>query len=366
MNTQRRAVVGGGLLGRLLAWRWMRQGHGVVLYAASDRAGRGSAAHVAAAMLAPQAEAVDATPQAVGLGRASLPLWAAWLAQLSPPVWWQRQGTVVVWHGQDGDLAQQFSRRLHRARVGAWQAWDGAVLAVAEPQLAGRFARALYLPEEGQIDGRALLNALAAALEAGGVQCHWQTTADAAALAGRFDWVADCRGMGAKADWNAGAGSRLRGVRGEVLRVHAPEVVLNRPVRLLHPRYPLYIAPKPQQRFVVGATQLESEAEDAVSVRGSLELLSALYAVHPAFGEARVLEAAAGLRPTLNHDNPEIRCCPERRLLAVNGLFRHGFMIAPAVVEAVLRVTAQAETGGLPETDAESGIAVCGLDAAST
>ena len=90
-------------------------------------------------------------------------------------------------------------------------------------------------------------------------------------------------------------------------------------------------------------------------------MLSALYAVHPAFGEARLLEGDAGVRPTLNHDNPEIRCCPKRRLLAVNGLFRHGFMIAPAVVEAVLRVTAQAETGGLPDTDAESGIAVCGL-----
>ncbi|MCP2041481.1 glycine oxidase [Neisseria sp. HSC-16F19] len=363
MNTQRRAVVGGGLLGRLLAWRWMRQGHEVVLYAASDRAGHGSAAHIAAAMLAPQAEAVDATPLAVRLGYASLPLWAEWLVQLSPPVWWQQQGTLVVWHGQDRALAQQFVQHLHRAGAGAWQEWDAAALAVAEPQLAGRFARALYLPDEGQIDGRALLNALADALEAGGVQCHWQQPAGVAALAGQFDWVADCRGMGAKADWNRASGSRLRGVRGEVLRVHAPEVRLQRPVRLLHPRYPLYVVPKPQQQFVVGATQLESEADDAVSVRGSLELLSALYAVHPAFGEARLLESAAGVRPTLNHDNPEIRCCPKRRLLAVNGLFRHGFMIAPAVVEAVLRVTAQAETGALPETDTESGIAVCGLGA---
>ena len=35
-----------------------------------------------------------------------------------------------------------------------------------------------------------------------------------------------------------------------------------------------------------------------------LELLSALYAAHPAFGEADILEIATGLHPTLNHHNP--------------------------------------------------------------
>ena len=34
-------------------------------------------------------------------------------------------------------------------------------------------------------------------------------------------------------------------VYGEVIRIHAPEVTLTRPTRLLHPRYPIYIAPNP-------------------------------------------------------------------------------------------------------------------------
>ena len=59
--------------------------------------------------------------------------------------------------------------------------------------------------------------------------------------------------------------------------------------------------------FVIGATQIESESQAPASVRSGLELLSALYAVHPAFGEANLLELATGLRPTLNHHNPEIR-----------------------------------------------------------
>ena len=159
----------------------------------------------------------------------------------------------------------------------------------------------------------------------------------------QFDWLIDCRGSGAQSDWNrpseaAAAASRLRGVRGEVARVYAPEIRLNRPVRLLHPRYPLYIAPKPDHIFVVGATQIESESSAPVSVRSGLELLSALYAVHPAFGEADILELASNLRPTLNHHNPEIRYHQNKNRIEINGLFRHGFMIAPAVTAAAVRL----------------------------
>lgn len=47
---------------------------------------------------------------------------------------------------------------------------------------------------------------------------------------------------------------------------------------------------------MIGATTLESE-DTGVSVRSALELLTAAYAVHPAFGEARIVEIGAGLRP---------------------------------------------------------------------
>ena len=147
-------------------------------------------------------------------------------------------------------------------------------------------------------------------------------------------------------------------MRGEVVRVYAPEVELRRPVRLLHPRYPLYIAPKENHLFVIGATQLESESQAPVSVRSGLELLSALYAVHPAFGEAQVVETGTGLRPTLNHHNPEIRYDTAARIIEINGLFRHGFMIAPAVTAAAVRLADCLFDGKpAPDFDEESGLA---------
>jgi glycine oxidase len=215
---------------------------------------------------------------------------------------------------------------------------DGEGIAGLEPALARRFHEGLYLPGEAQLDNRQLLGALTETLVDLGVAIEWHT---ALSLEQALDiqdrqggWVLDCRGLGSQGEWRA-PDQTLRGVRGEVARIHAPDVTLQRPTRLLHPRYPLYIAPKEDHVFVIGATEIESDDLSPVSVRSTLELLSAAYAVHPGFGEGRILELATRCRPTLPNNLPavwEVR----PRVLQVNGLYRHGFMISPALLDAVL------------------------------
>ena len=327
------AVLGAGLMGRLLALSLARAGHGVALYERGGPDAASSAAHVAAAMLAPLAEAVDAEPLIVDLGRDSLTRWPGLLAGLPSPVFFQQTGTVIVWHSQDRDQAAHFSRRLHRVDESLppeqqVRELSGAELAELEPGLSQRFPRGLYLPGEGQLDNRALLSVLGQALAEADITLRWHTEVSPEQV--DAEWIIDCRGVGAKPDWRS-----LRGVRGEVVRVHAPEVNLTRPVRLLHPRYPLYIAPKPDGVYVIGATQIESEDLSPASVRSALELLSALYSVHPAFGEARILEMASQCRPALPDNRPEIRW-DGGRLIQINGLYRHGYLIAPALLEAAL------------------------------
>lgn len=351
------AVLGGGLSGRLMALMLAERGVSVSLFCAGTASGEDSAAYVAAAMLAPLAESVDAEPQVTALGRQSLPLWREIVARLPEPVFMQENGSLLVWHAQDKALSVQFERKLQRVG-GQAERWQRDEIAAHEPQLADRFTAGLYLAGEGQLDNRQTLLALAAGLVQCGVSCFWQHRSSPEALSKQFDWVVDCRGIGAREDWNALPHTPLRGIRGEVARVYAPEISLNRPVRLLHPRYPLYIAPKQNHVFVIGATQIESEHTAPVSVRSGLELLSALYAVHPAFGEADILELAASLRPTLAHHRPEIRFNINRRQIAINGLFRHGFMIAPAVCAAAVRLAETLFSGGVPSYhDAESGLA---------
>ncbi|MCD4545179.1 FAD-dependent oxidoreductase, partial [Burkholderia pseudomallei] len=186
------------------------------------------------------------------------------------------------------------------------------------------------LPREGQLDNRQALRALAAGLAERGVDVHWNAAvAPDAAPAARI--TIDCRGLGAKAQMPA-----LRGIRGEVARVHAPGIGLTRPVRLLHPRYPLYVAPKENDLYVIGATEIEGEDMSPVSVRSALELLSAAFSVHPAFGEARILELNTQCRPTLPDHRPAL-VWDGGATLAVNGLYRHGFMIAPEIADAAAR-----------------------------
>ena len=59
--------------------------------------------------------------------------------------------------------------------------------------------------------------------------------------------------------------------------------------------------------------------------------MSAAYAVHPAFAEARIVEIGTGLRPAFPDNLPRIRIDGER--ISVNGLYRHGFLLAPALAE---------------------------------
>ncbi len=335
------AILGAGLMGRLLAVELARQGHRVEIYDAGSPQAEQSAATVAAAMLAPLAESAITEPGVVRMGHYALPRWQQLIASLTEPVFFQQAGTLIVWHRQDAAEAQRFTRVLEANQqttpeLPPLQKLDSAALAQAEPTLAERFNHGLYLPGEGQLDNRQLLNSLLAEMTRLGVQMHWNAPrtpeAFAPGMPGQPDWVLDCRGLGARQDWKD-----LRGVRGEVVRLYAPDVTLQRPTRLVHPRYPIYLAPKQDHVFVIGATEIESDDLSPASVRSTLELLSAAYAVHPGFAEARILEIRTQCRPTLPDNLPAIRQ-PQPRVLEVNGMYRHGFMISPAMLDVTLEI----------------------------
>ncbi len=152
--------------------------------------------------------------------------------------------------------------------------------------------------------------------------------------------VVDCRGTGAKRDW-----PKLRGVRGEIVRLHAPEIELHHMLRLLHPRYPVYIVPRAEGKIVVGATSIECEDRSPVSVRGVLELLTSAYSILPALAEARILEFNTQVRPALPDNLPALHFDREQKVLRINGLYRHGFLLTPTIVEEVLGLLSGRSSG---------------------
>lgn len=345
---KRYAVVGAGLMGRLMAFALAKKGAQVTLFDRGGPEGEFAAAKVAAAMLAPLAESAITERNVVQMGIYSLPRWKAIIADLSLPVFLQHEGTVIVWHQQDASEAKRFGSHLDRNCLQSQltgdpsfelphpKQLDRSALHALEPSLSDRFHQGMYLPDEGQLDNRQLLDAVLHELNVLQVDLRWNQAVDPEDVhgQGQYDWVIDCRGLGAKNLWKS---NPLRGIRGEVLRLHAPEVHLKRPTRLIHPRYPIYIAPKENDVYVVGATEIESEDLSPTSVRSAMELLSAVYTVHSGFAEARILEMSTQCRPTLKDNLPEIRLS-KPGLMLINGLYRHGFLIAPAILDCALEI----------------------------
>lgn len=332
------AVIGAGVLGRMLALRLVRAGWTVDLYDRDHELGATSCTWTGAGMISPYCEREASERLITDLGLRAMELWPALLKSLAAPVFYREQGSLVVAHPSDRDELERLRRRV-RDRTGhpdQMREVNADELRALEPELGGRFSCGLFFPRERHLDNRELLAALGTTLRKEGVGVHYQT--DVTGLRPgqinttqgphHFDWVFDCRGLGASDDL-----PDLRGVRGEILYLHAPEVHLRRPVRLMHPRYSIYIVPRANQTYLVGATMTESNDLGAVTVRSTLELLTAAYSVQPAFAEARLMETSVNCRPGFPDNLP--RFLVQEGLMRINGLFRHGFLITPTLVDFV-------------------------------
>ena len=336
--TKKAAVVGAGVLGRTLALRLAREGWTVTLFERDDERGATSCTWTGAGMISPYCEREAAERLITDLGIYAMDRWPDLLKSLATPVFYREQGSLVVAHPNDRDELERLRRRVMERAVRPDQMREvrGDELRELEPELGGRFPNGLYFPFERHLDNRELLAALGTTLRQEGVAVHYRTEVtglqpgqlDTAQGTQRFDWVFDCRGLGASDDLKD-----LRGVRGEILYLHAPDVHLRRPVRMMHPRYSIYIVPRANQTYLVGATMIESNDLAAITVRSALELLSAAYSVQPAFAEARLLETSVNCRPGFPDNHP--RFLVQDGLMRINGLFRHGFLVTPALVDFV-------------------------------
>ena len=304
----RAIVIGAGVAGLTTALTLAERGARVTLVERSRELG-GNASWLAGGMLAPFCEGESAPPSVVELGQRAIDWWDARVPGVT------RRGTLVVAPPRDLSEIDRFA-----ARTKAHASVDEAGIAELEPDLSGRFRRGLFFANEGHLDPRVALSALTERLRAKNGEIRFGVDGEEQ---GGADVVVDCRGWAARRTL-----PELRGVRGEMMRIRSPEVRLARAVRFLHPRIPLYIVPRANNEFMIGATMIESGEKGAVSVRSAIELLSAAYALHPAFGEAEILEMSADVRPAYPDNEPRVEKRGER--IFVNGLYRHGFLLAPA------------------------------------
>lgn len=312
MAITRILIAGSGIAGLWQAVTLAGEGHDVHLIDQSNEPFAQAASRLAGAMLAPYCESEAAEPLIGELGADSVTLWQ----QLLPET--PRNGSLVLAAPRDLAELPRFARMTSR-----YEPCNGEQIASLEPALAGRYSKGLFYPEEGHIEPGPAMAALLEIAVKRGVEVRHGIKWDGDMPPG-YDFAIDCRGMGAGDILPA-----LRSVRGEMAVIETKEITLTRPVRLLHPRGPLYVVPWSGNRFMLGATVIESENKGAVTLRSALDLLGLAYALHPAFGEARIVNFSADLRPSFPDNIPKIIVRGPHIL--VNGFYRHGFLLAPVL-----------------------------------
>jgi glycine oxidase len=365
-------IAGAGIMGRLLAWRLAEQGFQITIFDRDSIETGQAAAYTAAGMLTPFSEMENAELAINEMGMQSLSLWPEYAKRLCSDLGFQKKGTLVVAHQEDEVELQRFKQQLDSNLVVTLASSSGAYapqpfsnvpnhsapdiegsyskeshlqalsmngLLQKEPELTARFSEAIFIKNEAWICPKCVMQVLADNLLERRVRWYSNTEVTdigpyvikARKQSFEFDLVIDTRGLGAKKSMQD-----LRGVRGELLWVRAPEVKLSHMIRLIHPRYRLYVVPRKDDLYVIGATQIESDDLGEITVRSALELLSALYSIHSGFAEAKIVEMKTNCRPALPDNLPRIN--QKEGLIEVNGLFRHGYLLSPVLAEQVVDV----------------------------
>ncbi len=304
-------VRGAGIGGLSAALVFARRGEKVTLLE-KEPSFVGNASWYAGGMLAPYCERESAEEVIERRGVDAIDWW-----DKAYPGGVTHEGTLVVANPRDRSELTRFADRTnHHTHVGAEE------ITLLEPDLASGFQQGLLYKGEAHMDARKAMQALLDQIIALGVTVVFNADPDHVPPC---DYEIDCRGM--EADL---AGTR--GVRGEMLILHAPDVTLNRTVRLLHPRIPLYVVPRADKHFMIGATMIENDHDGPITVRSMMELLNAAYSLSPAFAEAEIVETGVGVRPAFEDNLPRLQRVGNK--LTINGFYRHGYALGPLLAEA--------------------------------
>lgn len=348
------AVVGGGVIGLAVAWRAGRAGLSVRVVDPSPGQG---ASWAAAGMLAPLSEASPREAVLFPLASDSLARWPAFAADLEADtgsdVGLRREGTLAVAFGDDD--RRQLADVLDRARgFGLEAEWlAGRACRRLEPGLHPSVRGGFEVATDLQVDNRAVVTALVAAVEAsgalrreaavelrtgGGGRPHQVVTGSGAVI--DADRVVLATGADGPPIAGLPEGCRppLRPVRGDIIRLRGDpaEALLGRVVRAHVAGRFVYVVPRRSGEVVVGATSEEGGYRIESRAGAVHDLLHDALAVVPGLSELELVEVLGRLRPATPDNAPVIGPTAVDGVLVAGGHYRHGILLAPVTAEAVV------------------------------
>jgi glycine oxidase len=352
-------IVGGGVIGVSIALELAAEKLGVIVLDRQQPAREASWA--AAGMLSPGPDSPDALPL-VPLAKESMRLYPEFIAaieQLSgKSTGFARKGVIEAFTAPNGESERDKMVAQYQTLELTIEPIATDVARKAEPALGPAVRAAAWLPEEATLDPRMLMDALLTAAGNRGVEIYADSPVDSMILDGNHCTGVVTRGMNISAkcivvaagcfsgaiDW-LGRYAPTRPIRGQLLALESKSLPLGRTLR----SNKAYLVPRPNGRIIAGSTLEDAGFEKHVTPAGVRKILDGILELAPAFANAQLADAWAGLRPGTPDHLPILGPTDIRGLYIATGHYRNGILLAPATAKLFSRWI----LGGKSELDTE-------------
>ncbi|MFM7426570.1 MAG: glycine oxidase ThiO [Elainella sp.] len=328
-------VIGGGVMGLAIAVELRLRGAAVTVL---SRDFQQAASHAAAGMLAPQAEALPDGPMAE-LCRRSQRLYPDWVSKL------EDLSGASTHYWACGILMPLFetpgSEQLAQASPTERLWLDRTAIQAAQPGLGSGVIGGWWLPEEGQVDNRALAQVLRQVAEILGVQLREGVGVTAIQQSqGQVMGLATTAGTWRAEQYVLATGAwgqellplPVQPRKGQMLAVSTqgnPQLH-----RILYGDH-TYIVPRQDGRIVIGATSEAVGFAAGNTPQGLHQLLAGALRLYPALGDLPILESWWGFRPATPDDLPILGASPCSNLTLATGHYRNGILLTPITAQLI-------------------------------
>jgi len=340
------AIIGGGVIGTSIAFELAAEKLRVVVL---DRQQPGhEASWAAAGMLSPAPDSFRDIPL-VPLARESLRLYSEFAAGIEEAsgrsIGYEREGTLELFSGPRGENdrnrrvseCQRLGITAEAISIKTARGWETAISQAAQA--------AIWLPEEGRVEPRLLMEAAILAAHHRGVEfrnncqvselltdrgrCHGVVACDETISAGHVILAAGCF-SGEMQDDCLRQYAPTRPVRGQMMALRPDGCRIQRVLRSERG----YLVPRRGGgQIVAGSTSEEAGFAKRVTAEGIRQILDSALELVPSLGSAEIVETWSGLRPGTPDGLPILGPAHVDGLLIATGHYRNGILLAAATAK---------------------------------
>jgi thiazole synthase len=325
-------IIGGGVVGLAIAIELKLRGAAVTIL---SRDFAEAATHAAAGMLAPQAEAI-ADAAFLELCLKSRMLYPDWVKQV------ESISGLSTGYWPCGILAPAYEPTARPSQIHSSSSpalWlEQTAIHSAQPGLGAEVKGGFWFPEDGQVDNRALAQALKTAAQALEIDLREGVTVEAIqqqhgqvtglrTTAG--EWLAEQYVLATGAWSSALLPVPVQPRKGQMLSVRSSSQQAEPALQRVLFGSEVYIVPRRDGRIVIGATSESVGFTSGNTPAGLQKLLAAAIRLYPALQDFLIEECWWGFRPTTPDELPVLGASLCHNLTLAVGHHRNGILLAP-------------------------------------